>query len=82
MQQILTIVRRAAQTDVTVMLLGESGVGKEVMARYVHAQSPRSAGPFIAINCAAIPETLLEATLFGFEKGAFTGAGQSAPGKF
>lgn len=82
MQQILSIVRRAAQTDVTVMLLGESGVGKEVMARYVHAQSPRSAGPFIAINCAAIPETLLEATLFGFEKGAFTGAGQSAPGKF
>ncbi|WP_449370416.1 sigma-54-dependent transcriptional regulator [Thiomonas sp.] len=82
MQQILTLVRRAAQTDVTVMLLGESGVGKEVMARLVHAQSPRAAGPFIAINCAAIPETLLEATLFGFEKGAFTGAGQSAPGKF
>jgi two-component system response regulator FlrC len=82
MQQILTIVRRAAQTDVTVMLLGESGVGKEVMARYVHAQSLRASGPFIAINCAAIPETLLEATLFGFEKGAFTGAGQSAPGKF
>ena len=82
MQQILGIARRAAQTDVTVMLLGESGVGKEVMARYVHAQSPRAAAPFIAINCAAIPETLLEATLFGFEKGAFTGAAQSAPGKF
>jgi two-component system response regulator FlrC len=82
MQGILTIARRAAQTDVTVMLLGESGVGKEVMARFVHAQSPRAAGPFIAINCAAIPETLLEATLFGFEKGAFTGASQSAPGKF
>jgi two-component system response regulator FlrC len=64
------------------MLLGESGVGKEVMARFIHAQSPRAAAPFIAINCAAIPETLLEATLFGFEKGAFTGAGQSAPGKF
>ncbi|WP_079415108.1 sigma-54-dependent transcriptional regulator [Thiomonas intermedia] len=82
MQQILGIARKAAQTDVTVMLLGESGVGKEVMARYVHSQSPRASGPFIAINCAAIPETLLEATLFGFEKGAFTGAGQSAPGKF
>ncbi|CUA96744.1 sigma-54-dependent transcriptional regulator [Thiomonas bhubaneswarensis] len=82
MQQILAIARKAAQTDVTVMLLGESGVGKEVMARYVHAQSPRASAPFIAINCAAIPETLLEATLFGFEKGAFTGAGQSAPGKF
>lgn len=82
MQQILGIARKAAQTDVTVMLLGESGVGKEVMARYVHTHSPRASGPFIAINCAAIPETLLEATLFGFEKGAFTGAGQSAPGKF
>ncbi|MGC9162175.1 MAG: sigma 54-interacting transcriptional regulator [Thiomonas sp.] len=82
MRAILDIARRAAQTDVTVMLLGESGVGKEVMARFIHAQSPRAAGPFIAINCAAIPETLLEATLFGFEKGAFTGAGQSAPGKF
>ncbi|OIQ65519.1 nitrogen fixation protein VnfA [mine drainage metagenome] len=82
MQQVLNIARRAAQTDVTVMLLGESGVGKEVMARFVHSQSPRASGPFIAINCAAIPETLLEATLFGFEKGAFTGAGQSAPGKF
>ncbi|MDD4885896.1 MAG: sigma-54 dependent transcriptional regulator, partial [Thiomonas sp.] len=82
MRSLLEIARRAAQTDVTVMLLGESGVGKEVMARFVHAQSPRAAGPFIAINCAAIPETLLEATLFGFEKGAFTGASQSAPGKF
>jgi len=82
MRGILDIARRAAQTDVTVMLLGESGVGKEVMARFIHAKSPRAAGPFIAINCAAIPETLLEATLFGFEKGAFTGAGQSAPGKF
>ncbi len=79
---LLDVARRAAQTDVTVMLLGESGVGKEVLARYVHNQSPRAQGPFIAINCAAIPETLLEATLFGFEKGAFTGAGQSAPGKF
>ncbi|WP_298290322.1 sigma-54 dependent transcriptional regulator [Thiomonas sp.] len=82
MQDILRIAQRAAQTDVTVMLLGESGVGKEVLSRFIHAQSPRAAGPFIAINCAAIPETLLEATLFGFERGAFTGASQSAPGKF
>lgn len=82
MLRVLEMARRAAQTDVTVMLLGESGVGKEVLARYVHAQSPRAAAPFVAINCAAIPETLLEATLFGFEKGAFTGAGQAAPGKF
>jgi len=82
MLDVLRIARRAAQTDVTVMLLGESGVGKEVMSRFIHAQSPRAAGPFIAINCAAIPETLLEATLFGFERGAFTGASQSAPGKF
>ncbi len=82
MLRVLEMARRAAQTDVTVMLLGESGVGKEVMARFVHTQSPRRDGPFIAINCAAIPESLLEATLFGFERGAFTGATQSAPGKF
>ena len=82
MLQALEMARRAAQTDVSIMLLGESGVGKEVLARYVHRVSPRAAGPFVAINCAAIPESLLEATLFGFDKGAFTGAAQSAPGKF
>uniref|UniRef100_E6PMD4 Putative response regulator FleR n=1 Tax=mine drainage metagenome TaxID=410659 RepID=E6PMD4_9ZZZZ len=82
MQQVLEMARRAAQTDVSIMLLGESGVGKEVVSRFVHRSSPRAQAPFIAINCAAIPETLLEATLFGFEKGAFTGALQSAPGKF
>ncbi len=82
MQQVLEMACRAAQTDVNIMLLGESGVGKEVVSRFVHRSSPRSQAPFIAINCAAIPETLLEATLFGFEKGAFTGALQSAPGKF
>ncbi|MDE2254929.1 MAG: sigma 54-interacting transcriptional regulator [Betaproteobacteria bacterium] len=82
MQQVLEMARRAAQTDVGIMLLGESGVGKEVVSRFVHRSSPRAQGPFIGINCAAIPETLLEATLFGYEKGAFTGASQSAPGKF
>ena len=82
MLQTLEMARRAAQTDVSIMLLGESGVGKEVLARYVHRVSPRAVGPFVAINCAAIPESLLEATLFGFDKGAFTGAAQSAPGKF
>jgi two-component system response regulator FlrC len=64
------------------MLTGESGCGKEVVARFIHRQSPRSEQPFIAINCAAIPDHLLEATLFGYEKGAFTGASQSQPGKF
>jgi len=64
------------------MLTGESGCGKEVVAKFIHRQSPRSEHPFIAINCAAIPDHLLEATLFGYEKGAFTGASQSQPGKF
>ena len=82
MLQTLEMARRAAQTDVSIMLLGASGVGKEVLARFVHRSSPRAQGPFVAINCAAIPESLLEATLFGFDKGAFTGAAQSAPGKF
>ena len=82
MLRVLEMAARAAQTDVGIMLLGESGVGKEVVSRYVHRSSPRAAGPFIAINCAAIPESLLEATLFGYERGAFTGASQSAPGKF
>jgi two-component system response regulator FlrC len=82
MLQVLEIARRAAQTDVGIMLLGESGVGKEVVSRFIHRCSPRARGPFIAINCAAIPDSLLEATLFGYEKGSFTGATQSAPGKF
>jgi len=75
-------IRRVADTRATVLFLGESGVGKEVLARALHRISPRSAGPFIAINCAAIPETLIESELFGVERGAFTGAAHSRPGRF
>jgi two-component system response regulator FlrC len=71
-----------ARADATVLLTGESGVGKEVFAHYIHDQSLRSAGAFVAINCAAIPDNLLEATLFGYERGAFTGAQTAQAGKF
>jgi len=78
------VIRRAAQvaaTEATTCLQGESGTGKEVIARFIHQLSPRSRGPFIAINCAALPEQLLESELFGFERGAFTGAQQSKAGQ-
>ncbi|MGR9053717.1 MAG: sigma-54-dependent transcriptional regulator [Gammaproteobacteria bacterium] len=81
-QQLFRLLGRVADTDVAVLLQGESGTGKEVAARYIHEHSRYRHGPFIAVNCAAIPETMLEAILFGYEKGAFTGAVQSAPGKF
>ncbi len=79
---LLSLAKRVAQSPATVMLTGESGCGKEVIARFIHQHSLRASKPFIAINCAAIPENLLEATLFGYEKGAFTGATQTQPGKF
>jgi two-component system, response regulator FlrC len=78
----LALARRIARTDVTVLVTGESGTGKEVFARYLHARSPRRDAPFVAINCAAIPESMLEAVLFGHEKGAFTGASAAHTGKF
>jgi two-component system response regulator FlrC len=81
-KQLLLLAQRVAQSDSTVLIVGESGTGKEVLARYIHNHSPRSKQPFIAINCAAIPENMLEAMLFGHEKGAYTGAHSSAPGKF
>jgi transcriptional regulator with GAF, ATPase, and Fis domain len=80
-KQVLTMATQVAATDTTVLLLGESGTGKEVVARFVHRASPRATGPFIALNCAALPEQLLEAELFGYERGAFTGATQSKPGQ-
>jgi two-component system response regulator FlrC len=79
---LLELADRVAQSDVTVLLNGESGTGKEVLARFIHTRSKRNAGPFIAVNCAAIPEQMLEALLFGYEKGAFTGAQTRSVGKF
>ncbi|HEX5758525.1 MAG TPA: sigma-54 dependent transcriptional regulator [Thermoanaerobaculia bacterium] len=78
----LRLLQRVAPTESTVLLTGESGTGKELFARALHALSPRRAGPFVAVNCAAIPETLLENELFGHEKGAFTGADRRQPGRF
>jgi two-component system response regulator FlrC len=80
--ELLNLARKVATTDASVMVLGPSGSGKEVLAQYVHMHSARANKPFVAINCAAIPENMLEATLFGYEKGAFTGAIQACPGKF
>lgn len=79
---LLALAQRVAASDASVMISGPSGSGKEVLARYIHQHSQRPDGPFVAINCAAIPENMLEATLFGYEKGAFTGAYQACPGKF
>lgn len=81
-KHLFQIAKRVAQSDATVMITGESGVGKEVLARYIHQYSARAEQPFVAINCAAIPENMLEATLFGYEKGAYTGAYKACPGKF
>jgi len=82
LKQVSVALHRAAATDASVLLEGESGTGKELFARALHALSPRADGPFVAINCAAIPENLLETELFGHEKGAFTGAAMRKPGRF
>src|SRR5579871_3515517 len=82
MREIFATVSRVAPTRATVLLCGESGVGKDLIARAIHHHSPRSAKPFVKINCTALPENLMESELFGYEKGAFTGASTSKPGKF
>ncbi len=79
---LLALAKKVAKSDASVMISGPSGSGKEVLSQYIHNQSKRSDKPFVAINCAAIPENMLESTLFGYEKGAFTGALQACPGKF
>ncbi len=81
-RDLVELARRVAASDCTVLIAGESGTGKEVLSRFIHAQSPRRNGPFIAVNCAAIPENMLEAMLFGYERGAFTGAHATHAGKF
>ncbi len=82
MQNIVKLAQKVAKTDATVLLIGESGTGKEVLAKYIHSISNRSKGKFVAVNCAAIPSNLLESEMFGYEKGAFSGAVKSHPGKF
>ncbi|MCB1785283.1 MAG: sigma-54-dependent Fis family transcriptional regulator [Chromatiaceae bacterium] len=81
-RELVELAGRVAASDATVMIGGESGTGKEVLARFIHNRSARADGPFIAINCAAIPDNMLEAVLFGYEKGAFTGALRASAGKF
>src|ERR1041384_5825465 len=81
-RRLAELARRVAASDCTVLIAGESGTGKEVLARFIHRNSPRADRAFVAVNCAAIPENMLEAILFGYERGAFTGADAAHPGKF
>jgi two-component system response regulator AtoC len=82
MLRIMDIARRVAPADIPILILGESGVGKDVLAGYIHRHSDRAHGPFVRVNCAALPAELLESELFGYDQGAFTGAARSKPGKF
>jgi DNA-binding NtrC family response regulator len=82
MRSVFEMAERVAATDATVLILGESGTGKDLLAQEIHERSPRASGPFVAVNCAALPENLIESELFGYEKGAFTGAAQQRKGKF
>ena len=81
-RRLAELARRVAASDCTVLIAGESGTGKEVLARFIHRNSSRAERAFVAVNCAAIPENMLEAILFGYERGAFTGAHAAHPGKF
>jgi DNA-binding NtrC family response regulator len=82
MRRVFEMAERVATTDATVLILGESGTGKDLLAQEIHARSPRAEKPFVAVNCAALPENLIESELFGYERGAFTGANQQRKGKF
>ena len=82
MRRVFEMAERVAPTDATVLILGESGTGKDLLAQEIHARSPRAEKPFVAVNCAALPENLIESELFGYERGAFTGAAQQRKGKF
>ena len=82
MRRVFEMAERVAPTDATVLILGESGTGKDLLAQEIHARSPRASKAFVAVNCAALPENLIESELFGYERGAFTGAAQQRKGKF